>query len=84
VICFLIGFPVHATFSFGKYCSASGYESAIDFAKQQGQTLIDQRKGRLDITSDSGFENTDSGGNFDGASSMEEYSADPTSFSGSF
>ena len=32
-----------------------GYESAVDFAKQQGQTLIDQRKGRLDITSDAGF-----------------------------
>ena len=39
---------------------SAGYESAIDFAKQQGQTLIDQRKGRLDITSDAGFE--DSGG----------------------
>ena len=38
---------------------SAGYESAIDFAKQQGQTLIDQRKGRLDITSDSGFESTD-------------------------
>tara|TARA_R110001583_G_scaffold43962_2_gene139633 strand:- start:4 stop:465 length:462 start_codon:yes stop_codon:yes gene_type:complete len=63
---------------------SAGYESPIDFAKQQGQTLIDQRKGRLNITSDAGFENTDSGGNFDGASSMEEYSADPTSFSGSF
>ena len=63
---------------------SAGYESAVDFAKQQGQTLIDQRKGRLNITSDAGFENTDSDDNFDGASSMEEYSADPTSFSGSF
>jgi len=33
-----------------------------------------------DTSSDSG----DSGGSFDGASSAEEYSADPTSFSGSF
>ena len=33
-----------------------------------------------DTSSNSG----DSGGSFDGASSMEEYSSDPTSFSGSF
>ena len=39
---------------------SAGYESAIDFAKQQGQTLIDQRKGRLNITSDAGFEDSSS------------------------
>ena len=38
---------------------SAGYESPLDFAKEQGQALIDQRKGRLDITSDSGFESTD-------------------------
>ena len=38
---------------------SAGYESPLDFAKEQGQAFIDQRKGRLDITSDSGFESTD-------------------------
>ena len=33
---------------------SAGYESPLDFAKEQGQALIDQRKGRLDTTSDSG------------------------------
>ena len=41
---------------------AAGYESPLDFAKQQGQAVIDKRKGRLDITSDDGFGPSDTGG----------------------
>jgi len=55
---------------------SAGYESAIDFAKQQGQTLIDQRKGRLNITSDAGFE--DSGGR----SAAEQSFSDTQSYGG--
>lgn len=40
---------------------SAGYESPLDFAKKQGQAFIDQRKGRLDITSDDGFGPSDSG-----------------------
>ena len=55
---------------------SAGYESAIDFAKQQGQTLIDQRKGRLDITSDAGFEGSG------GRSAAEQSFSDTQSYGG--
>jgi len=55
---------------------SAGYESAIDFAKQQGQTLIDQRKGRLDITSDAGF------GDSGGRSAAEQSFSDTQSYGG--
>jgi len=55
---------------------SAGYESAIDFAKQQGQTLIDQRKGRLDITSDAGFEGSG------GRSASEQSFSDTQSYGG--
>jgi len=55
---------------------SAGYESAVDFAKQQGQTLIDQRKGRLDITSDAGF------GDSGGRSAAEQSFSDTQSYGG--